>query len=114
MSKNIMEWLATGDTGISSKAIVYAAKGLDIDTFWNWGPLDPDDLRRCMVVMRDYPCTKRGLTKLAATKQDWAALAAKWEVLKESLISEIGDLDCRNRRAPKTYAMMREIRESLK
>ena len=92
MMTSMTMWLATGERGLSSEAIALTTLGLG-PTGWraSW-PLDPADLRRCLLLLEQVPETReRGLLVLAKRCPRWAALVNVWDRLSETLRSEIGE-----------------------
>ena len=110
---SITMWLALGECGISSKAIALTALGvhpIGHDASW---PHDPGDLRRCLLLLEEAPETREnGLLVLAKRCPKWAALVNVWDVLSETLRSEIGDTLLPYGSAPRTYALMEEALDS--
>ena len=106
-------WLAVGERGISSNAIALTTLGLrptGHDAGW---PLDPADLRRCLLLLEAVPETREcGLLVLAKRCPRWAALARVWDRLSETLRSEIGESLPPRGSAPRTYALMQEALDS--
>lgn len=100
--KAITRWLAFGERGRSPEAIALAAwNGKAIRTDW---PRDPDDLRRCLLLLEAAPSAKTGLDILAGASRQWAALVAVWPALADTFTEEVGG---QTGSAPRTYAMMR-------
>ena len=106
-------WLAVGERGASSNAIALTTLGLHPaghDARW---PLDPADLRRCLLLLEAVPETREdGLLVLAKRCPKWAALVRIWDCLSETLRSEIGETLPRRGSAPRTYALMQEALDS--
>ena len=110
---NMTMWLATGERGLSSEAIALTTLGLR-PTGWraSW-PLDPADLRRCLLLLEAVPETReKGLLVLAKRCSKWAALVRVWDRLSETLHSEIGETLPPRGSAPKTDALMQEALDS--
>ena len=104
--KKIIKWLATGETGVSSMTIAFAALGEPYERPGH--PGDPADLRRCMVLLDRVPEAARVLPNLAATSPAWEGLVREWAALAKMLREEIGDdLPSRGWSAPKTYDAMK-------
>ncbi|MDE2861738.1 MAG: hypothetical protein OXL35_09735 [Chloroflexota bacterium] len=113
MITSMTMWLAVGERGISSNAIALTTLGLHPtgrDARW---PLDPADLRRCLLLLEAVPETcEDGLLVLAKRCPRWAALVRVWDRLAETLRSEIGETLPQKGSAPKTYALMQEVLDS--
>ena len=101
--ENIIAWFDSGERGLSSEAIAFAALGRRSRLHH---PLDPDDLRRCLLLLRMAPEASEGLSKLALFSAEWAALVRWWSILDILLKHEIG-VDLPNRgAAPATFHLM--------
>ena len=102
-------WLAVGERGISSNAIALTTLGLHPTGHDAWWPVDPADLRRCLLLLEQVPETREnGLLVLAKGCPRWAALVKVWDRLSTTLRSEIGETLPPRGSAPKTYALMEE------
>lgn len=107
--RKIIEWLATGETGISSEAIAFQALGVSSEGRWGrTHPSDPADLRRCVLMLQRCPEAKPALSKLADKSAAWRGLVKEWPALVRLLKKEIGeDLPSFGWSAPKTYGAMK-------
>lgn len=110
-------WLATGERGISSEAIVSHLTGVPVGgRRWAGGdhPYDPDDFWRCERLLRAVPLARLAFPLMASRSPVWSALVEAWDELVELGESEVpGIFDGpAHGRAPKMYARMREIRQS--
>ena len=106
-------WLAVGERGLSSEAIALTALGERPTGFRASWPLDPSDLRRCLLLLEGAPeARETGLLVLAEWCSKWAALVNVWDRLSKTLRSEIGETLPPHGSAPKTYALMREALDS--
>lgn len=102
-------WLANGERGVSSEAIVSQLTGIQIGRHGNFPdhPYDPGDLRRCVKLLDTYPLI--GLVfkdEMPKRSPIWAELVANWEHLTVLLKEEIRE---RTGNAPRTYAEMKRI-----
>ena len=113
MITSMTMWLAIGERGISSNAIALTTLGLHPAGHDAWWPVDPADLRRCLLLLEEVPETREnGLLVLAKRCPKWAALVRVWDRLSETLRSEIGDRLPPRGSAPRTYALMQEALDS--
>ncbi len=106
-------WLATGERGISSETIVGHLTGTPMLPVRPREPLDPDDLRRCELLLRQVPLARMAFTHMRTASPAWAALVDEWAQLVTLLEEEVpGCLDTRHPHgeAPRCYARMRELR----
>ena len=109
MITSMTMWLAVGERGLSSEAIALTTLGLEPTGFRASWPLDPADLRRCLLLLEAVPETReKGLLVLAKRCPRWAALVEVWDRLSETLRSEIGESLPQRGTAPKTYTLMKE------
>ena len=113
MITTIAQWLAVGERGLSSEAIALTALGVRPAGLRSMWPSDPDDLRRCLLLLEMVPDTReRGLLVLAERCPKWASLVGVWDRLSETLRSEIGQTLPPRGSAPKTYELMEEALDS--
>jgi hypothetical protein len=107
LETNVLHWFATGETGISSKAMACAVCGIEPDklhaVFGNH-PGDPDDFKRCVKFLIAVPEAREHMDKVAALSPVWAALVANWDEL-EALFHE----EYPTKRTPKLYARMEQL-----
>lgn len=112
ISDGLETWLARGERGISSETMVEKLEGMPRGTLvgrWGWKhPLDPADLRRCLLLLRAVPSYRERLGELAEISWQWAALVGAWAELEALLIEELGP-DLGYGKAPKTYDRMHEL-----
>lgn len=91
-SVGFVEWLMTGDRGMSSNAIAHAITGLiDEDAGVNH-PHDSDDFGRCLSVIDalkgDNLTEKEILKAMFSVSPSWEALALEWKDLKMSYLKD--------------------------
>lgn len=107
----VIDWLATGQVGISSKCMAMwlgFEQRTGRETFGNY-PHDPDDMDRCLKLLHRAPGLRERLPKMAELGKVWAALVDRWDEIEAMQLDEIGLNWTKARSAPKTYALMREI-----
>ena len=107
-SVSVLAWIARGERGISSNTIVQHLTGYPANGRWGGGyPSDPDDLRRCMLLLEQCPeLVAPFRERMAYASPVWARLVARWDELIAMLREEMRDY---SGRAPCTYKAMREI-----
>ena len=104
----VLDWTYEGETGSSSLTIARTAV-----TRAAWKPFqfprDPDDLRRCLLLIQAVPETVDALPILAQASKRWRPLVEAWDQLSQSLKEEWGeDLSNPERNhAVNTYRAMR-------
>lgn len=107
LSDNAVMWLATGERGLSSETLFTFTTGVDAEGYHGHNyPHDPADLRRCRQLLKDCPELVSCLPRVAAAGPEWAALVARWDELCAVMDEESPEW---KGRAPKTYALMKEI-----
>ena len=117
MSDNIMrlailDWMMTGEVGASSKAMAGCLAGMPCGNDY---PLDPDDLRRCVLFLDAVPAARQHMDELKELSAIWAALVENWAALEASLRAEAVEqkADIRERyarwSARQTYRMMEAV-----
>ena len=106
MKDKVMEWMATGRVGLSSKAMALHLCGFKCDGSY---PHDPDDLNRCLLFLESVPEARAELPRMAEVNQVWAALVKQWDNIEAAFLAEAGRDWCKAQRAYNTYRLMREI-----
>lgn len=112
--QSVVNWLITGERGLSSEFIVEYLYGFPLlEGHWRrtpHHPFDPSDLRRCLLLLADSPETATELPRMRAASPVWARLLDAWPTLAAQLTEEIGDLrGPANWSAPLTYAAMKRV-----
>jgi hypothetical protein len=106
-SEGVMEWLASGDTGISSESLAYEYLGTERKGHFGVGhPHDPADLGRCLRLIARIPEVRSCVDRLAAKREGWAKAAKVWDRIAASMEEEVGIDWSKGDRAPKTYELM--------
>lgn len=103
----VLNWIATGRVGASSKAMAMAACGLPNDGSY---PHDPDDLNRCLLLLESVPDVRDHFEKIAALGVVWERLIGRWADIEASFLDEVGLNWSKAHAAPKTYALMRDVK----
>lgn len=102
----LLNWLSSGDTGTSSRAIFTRMLGAT-ETGWDTYPRDPADLGRCLRLLALAPEWAARIGEMADVGHVWASLVGRWDELRQLYYSEVtGE---RGWRADKTYALMRRL-----
>lgn len=106
IQSKVLNWIATGRVGSSSKAMAMAACGMPSSGSY---PSDPDDLNRCLLMLEAVPEVREQFDKIAALGVVWGRLIAQWDEIENSFLDEAGRDWCKARSAPKTYALMKQV-----
>ncbi len=107
-------WLASGQRGLSSEAIVANLTGQQVGR-WPGGknnyPLDPDDFRRCQLLLRSHPEAAAAFGQMRSVSPEWERLVDAWDEIHATIEAETPDyLDNPGRRsAPLGYALMKRV-----
>ena len=121
----ILDWFHSGERGQSSEALAVAGlmRHGDERVQAEWAdhaayracahPHDPDDLRRCLLLIRHVPVLRQEVDALAEESAHWAALARHWDELRAQISQEV----CPSRwleppegaQAPETYRRMKAV-----
>ena len=106
------EWLANGEVGFSSLSIVQRLTGVRMTANGHRPegcediPRDPDDLRRILLLLDAVPETRARLNLMRDVSKDWRNLIGHWNEIEGAYRREAP-----TGRAPKTYAMLKALRE---
>lgn len=104
LQRKVLNWIATGNVGASSKTMAMVACGLP-----NKGdyPHDPDDLNRCLLMLEAVPEVRQHFDSIAKLGVVCGRLIARWDDIEKSFIGEVGLNWSKANSAPKTYALMK-------
>ena len=84
--ENCYWWLQYGEHGISSKTMFhYLADGFNIQLQCANTPSDPDDFRRCYLLLKAIPQFRSKLDRLKSVNETWSKLVDSWDKLTEML-----------------------------
>ena len=106
MQKQIIEWLANGETGLSSKTMAFVIGFGVVPKKVNY-PRDPSDLRRCMQLLSVAPKMRHCLDKIAEIHPVWAEIVKHWDELERLYNEETGKV-----KMPKTYELLKRLTEN--
>ncbi len=97
----LLRWYAIGERGASSEAIARRLLRLPGRPHH---PLDPADLRRCLLLLRRLPAGSIG--RMRGASPEWTVLVDHWAELTRLLRA---DMKADPRRAPTCYSRMCEL-----
>jgi len=82
LSESAVLWLADGERGSSSNTIFQHLTGVSAAGRWGIStPSDPDDLRRCRLLLEQVPEFKEQFAKMKTCSEVWARLVDEWDEL---------------------------------
>jgi hypothetical protein len=109
-------WLLNGERGLSTEAMVRHITGAPLPPGISpcvlWHPRDPDDLRRCRLLVEQVPQIAEGLDHMRTASPTWALIVDHWADLCRVMDEEAPNwrqLGCREK-APRTYRALVQIR----
>lgn len=83
------KWLASGERGISSNAMFTHITGVDASGTWGFDPpCDPDDFRRCRLLLEQVPELVENLGFMRSVSPTWACLVDDWEIICTTMDEE--------------------------
>ena len=77
-----LEWMMSGDTGISSTTIMHVMEGTRAPD-WVDVPHDPADFGRCYRLLEAFPQYAARLPEVAEKYPAWVGLVREWAALTE-------------------------------
>ncbi len=105
--QSILAWFVTGEVGRSSKALAGCLAGIPSGNGDH--PHDPDDLRRCLLLLDQIPEARPMLGKVCVLSPAWEALYTHWAALEATFRREVDVSHGHRGSAPETSALMRKI-----
>ena len=103
-------WLAAGERGLSSEAIVQRLTGIKVNTGRDEGavehPHDPSDFRRCVELLESVPPARTYLPLMADVSPQWARIVDAWDELENLLSEEEHRADGK---APHLYQRLKQL-----
>lgn len=86
VEENANWWIRNGERGLSSETMFgYLHDGGMKIAKWETTPSDPDDFRRCYLLLKAVPQWKSELHKLKSVSPVWSNLVDNWDKLTEML-----------------------------
>lgn len=104
-----MSWIVGENVGESSKAIWAHMMGAGKPRWGYSYPHDPDDLSRCLRLLRLIPEWRERMPEMAKHGMVWRALIENWQCLENMMEAEVGWDWSKGSRAPKTYEFMKSL-----
>lgn len=105
-------WLALGERGMSSQAIVEHLTGVRLDR-WSHGnhPYDPDDFRRCQLLLNAVPLARLMFPTMRECSPKWARLVDAWDEIHLAIQEEAPDYlgSPGGKSAPRAHKLMQRV-----
>lgn len=112
LSPAAINWLASGERGISSDTLFSTLTGVDaMNGFAPCHPWDPADYRRCALLLDQCPELRSKLDLMRAVSPTWNALVDRWDEIFALMAEETKNWRSPppNAKSPKTYTLMQSI-----
>lgn len=106
--QRVIEWLANGKTGVSSKTMAFYL-GFDVRPDDCGHPHDPADFNRCLQLLELVPEMRPHLPRMAEISPYWARLVARWDDVEKCFRDEAGLGWTKAQEAYATYKLMKEV-----
>lgn len=106
----LIDWLLNGERGLSSEAIVSYLLGFPCKGRSPSHPYDPDDLRRCRLLLEKVPSVAALFPNMASCSETWGLLVEHWQELCDTMDQECPEWRQGRGSAPKTYTLMAGLR----
>jgi hypothetical protein len=104
--QNINWWLLNGEQGVSSKTMMkYLGFGGQWDINSERHPSDPDDFRRCYLLLKAVPQFKSKLHVMSSVSETWKNLVDHWDKLTEMLEEQM-----QTKKANGMYEFMKSLK----
>jgi len=107
----ILQWLATGETGVSSRAIAFQMCGIEKENLFYTYPFDPDDFKRCLKLINLIPEIRPRLDEMRPISIEWDAIIEHWREVEDCFMGEVSEWlkNDYSKKAHKTFELMRKI-----
>lgn len=89
INEKMMFWLAQGERGISSETMFEKLSGKKLRDSYHCHPSDPDDFRRCYLLLETIPEWKSRLCELRDLSLVWDKLVTHWDRLTKMLEEQL-------------------------
>lgn len=102
--ERIIQWLCSGETGLSSKTMLCIHTGNEMDRGWDFRPpSDVADFRRCWLLIEAIPEVKNSFAQIAKECPAFKGVIENWDVISAAYEKERGNGDC-----PVTYRLLKQ------
>ncbi|EDV3612610.1 hypothetical protein CUZ11_005015 [Salmonella enterica subsp. enterica serovar 4,[5],12:i:-] len=102
--ERIIQWLCSGETGLSSKTMVCIHTGNEMDCGWGYrAPSDVADFRRCYDLLQTVPEIRNSFPLIAKHCPEFKGVIENWDAISAAYERERGSGKC-----PETYRLLKE------
>ena len=112
MTPEALAWYLHGEHGTSSQAIFDRLTFGQTRERWHNHPSNPDDFRRCELLLRAVPEYRERLSEMARLSDIWGRLVEHWQEIADLMETEMPGVftgrDPRGR-CPLAYALMSRL-----
>ena len=109
-----VEWLAYGERGASSNTLFKYATGVNAcGDYRDSYPHNPDDLRRCRLLLEKSPRLRDTMHQVANAGPQWMMLLAHWDAVCGTMDAECPKWREGKGGAPATYKLMKQLFETV-
>lgn len=109
VEQRALRWIVGDHVGLSSQAIWAHMMGAGAPRWGYCYPHDPDDLSRCLRLLRLIPEWRERMPEMAKHGKVWRALVKNWPRLEDAMEAEAGWDWRKKREAPETYDLMKKL-----
>jgi hypothetical protein len=108
----LVDWMTSGDTGSSSKAIMYWLAAGKVEGTWGAStPSDVADFGRCIRLLECIPEWKPRMAEMAGAGGLWPTMSKYWPALTATYLEENGGVfpeKGSSEKCPRTYALLKK------
>lgn len=110
LSEAAQRWLGSGERGVSSNTIFTRLTGVAAMGYSPPDhPYDPDDFRRCRLLLEQCPELAERLPEMAKASKAWAGLVDVWDAICLTMDAETPEWRTEKRgSAPRTYELIKQ------
>lgn len=102
--ERIIQWLCSGETGLSSKTMVCIHTGNEMHDDWGFhAPSDVADFRRCWELLQLVPEVKNSFALITEKCPAFKGVIENWDAISANYERERG-----NGHYPETYQLLKE------
>lgn len=109
LSEAAQRWFGSGERGVSSNTIFTRLTGVDaLRGSAPDHPYDPDDFRRCRLLLEQCPELAEWLPEMAGASKAWTGLVENWDAICLTMDAENPEWRTKRGSAPRTYDLIKQ------